>query len=93
MSLTYKNMNLMIYSEIWNEFINGVGFINDGFLNFVKILLNNFKRNGGNILYNAEVEKIIVKENKVIGIKTRKGVYKSKYFILVFSIERPWFFY
>ena len=88
-SLTpYKNMNLIIYSEIWNEFINGVGFVKDGFLNFVKVLLNNYKKNGGDILYNAEVEKIIVKDNKVIGIKTRKGVYKSKYFISNIDLKK-----
>ena len=88
-SLTpYKNMNLMIYSEIWNEFINGVGFVKDGFLNFVNILLNNFKINGGDILYNAEVEKIIIKDNTVTGIKTRKGVYKSKYFISNIDLKK-----
>ncbi len=88
-SLTpYKNMNLIIYSEIWNEFINGVGFVKDGFLNFVKILLNNFQANGGDVLYNAEVEKIIVKDNRVTGIKTRKGVYKSKYFISNIDLKK-----
>jgi all-trans-retinol 13,14-reductase len=84
----YKNMNLIIYSEIWNEFINGVGYVKNGFLNFVKILLRNFKEKGGEILLNAEVQKIYVKDGKVTGIRTRKGEYNSKYCISNIDLKK-----
>jgi phytoene dehydrogenase-like protein len=84
----YKNMNLIIYSEIWNEYINGVGYMKNGFLNFVKILLKDFRDKGGEIILNAEVEKINVKDGAVTGIVTRKGEYNSKYCISNIDLKK-----
>jgi len=59
-----------------------VGYIKNGSSSFTKAMESQYKKLGGNVNYNSRVIKILVKDNKAIGVKLANGKeYFSDYVI------------
>ena len=72
----YKNSSLYTLIPAISH-IYGLWYIKGGFYNYIEALKKLILELGGSIYVNTEVEKIVTDKNKVIGVKTNKGSYKS----------------
>lgn len=59
----------------------GLWYIKGGFYQYIKALEKLIYDLGGKIITNTEVEEIIVYKNKVEGLRTNKGIFKSDIYV------------
>ena len=83
----YKNSSLYTLIPAISH-IYGLWYIKGGFYNYIKALKKLILELGGKIYVNTEVEKIVKSKNKVIGVRTNRGNYKSD--IIVCNADYPY---
>ena len=83
----YKNSNLYTLVPAISH-IYGLCYIKGGLYSYIEALRKLILELGGNIYVNTEVEKIIKNKNKVIGVRTNRGNYKSD--IIVCNADYPY---
>ena len=83
----YKNSSLYTLIPAVSH-IYGLWYIKGGFYNYIKALKKLILELGGKIYVNTEVEKIVKSKNKVIGVRTNRGNYKSD--IIVCNADYPY---
>jgi len=84
----YRNLNFMTYLGIWNDFINGIGYVKNGFLNLANELRLEFEKNGGETLLNSKVDTVMVKNRKVSGVVIKDEEYFSDYVICNMDMKK-----
>jgi len=55
----------------------GGGQYKGGFAMLTNVMMREFEKNGGKIIRNNKVEKILIKDGAVTGVKTAKGTFKA----------------
>ncbi|MBU0620148.1 FAD-dependent oxidoreductase [Patescibacteria group bacterium] len=76
-TLPEKTSAIMALTVWMGYFIHGGHFTKGGVQNFADALSNFIKAHGGNVLTNHKVDKIIVKDNLVEGIKVKDLIFKA----------------
>ena len=66
---------------ILRHYINGGYYPGGGSERLVKSMASNILKRGGHILVNARVKEIITKNNKIVGVKVRKGTSEKEWVI------------
>ena len=83
----YKNSSLYTLIPAISH-IYGLWYIKGGFYSYIEALKKLNLELGGKISVSTEVEQIVTNKNKVIGVKTNKGNYKSD--IIVCNADYPY---
>ena len=83
----YKNSSLYTLIPAISH-IYGLWYIKGGFYSYIEALKKLILELGGKISVSTEVEQIVTNKNKVIGVKTNKGNYKSD--IIVCNADYPY---
>ena len=83
----YKNSNLYTLIPAISH-IYGLWYIKGGFYNYIESLKKLILELGGKIYVDTEVKKIVTNQNKVVGVKTNRGNYKSD--IVVCNADYPY---
>ena len=83
----YKNSNLYTLIPAISH-IYGLWYIKGGLYNYIEALKKLILELGGKIYVDTEVKKIATNQNKVVGVKTNRGNYKSD--IVVCNADYPY---
>lgn len=83
----YENSNLYTLIPAISH-IYGLWYIKGGFYNYIKSLKKLILELGGNIYTDTEVKEILTYKNKVVGVQTTRGNYKSD--IIVCNADYPY---
>ena len=83
----YKNSSLYTLIPAISH-IYGLWYIKGGLYSYIEALKKLILELGGKVYVNTEVEKIVTNKNKVIGVKTNRGNYKSD--IIVCNADYPY---
>lgn len=68
--------------------IHGLWYVKGGFYNYIKALKDLVIELGGEIKLDNKVERILINTNKVKGVKSNKGIYKSD--IVICNADYPY---